>query len=72
MKAVDEAGPQLSVEQLEHRDPDQPGEQGNDLVSEAADDADGAAADQEQEDEDVERGHVPGASLGEQPFPVPC
>ena len=45
------------VEQLEHRDRDDPGEQRDHLVHEPAHEADGGAADQQQEDEDVERGH---------------
>jgi len=47
------------VEQFEHGDRDQPGEQRDQLMDEAANEADGGAADQQQEDEDVERGHVP-------------
>src|SRR5678809_355431 len=52
------------MEQLEHRDRDDPREQRDNLMDEPAHEADGAAADQQEEDEDVERGHGGSASGG--------
>src|SRR6185369_11741486 len=60
----------LAVEQLQHRDRDDPREERNHLVNEAAHEADRCAADQEQEDEDVERGHTSSASGGEKRAPA--
>ena len=37
-------------------------------MHEAADETDGSPADQQEEYEDVERGHLGGASLGKQPM----
>ena len=57
VKAALKAGPELRVKQLQHGDRDDPGEKRDHLVYEPADEADRGAADQEQENEDVERGH---------------
>jgi hypothetical protein len=59
MKHALETAPELGVEQLEHRYSDNPGEDGDHFMDEAANEADGAAADEKQEYENVERGHSP-------------
>jgi hypothetical protein len=46
------------MKQLEHGDRDDPRQQRDHFVDETAHEADGGAADQQQEHEDVERGHA--------------
>src|SRR5438105_3510892 len=62
MKAALDSNPQLRVEQLEHRHRHDPREQRQHLMHEPAHETDGGAADQQEEYEDVERGHAFGAS----------
>jgi hypothetical protein len=62
MKAALDPNPQLRVEQLEHRHRHNPREQRQHLMDEPAHETDGAAADQQEEYEDVKRGHASGAS----------